>query len=150
MKQHATLYDIQSNPPTTVFLLSMRAGAVGINLTQANHVFLMEPCLNRALELQAIGRVHRLGQKSKVQVTRFVVDDTVEARLVQVLEAKYGKSSTHGTYEKPLGSQTSDKVDMVKEEFDCLFGCTGDVDHESEECSEDDYLSGLFEESGYL
>jgi len=136
MKQRAALYDIQSDPPTTVFLLSMRAGAVGINLTQANHVFLMEPCLNRALELQAIGRVHRLGQKSEVQVTHFVVKDTVEARLVQVLEAKYGGSSTYGgTCEKPLGSPTSDKVDMVKEEFDLLFGVSsmGDEDHESEE-----------------
>jgi len=145
MKQRAkALYDFQHDPPTTIFLLSMRAGAVGINLTQANHVFLMEPCLNRALELQAIGRVHRLGQKSKVQVTRFVVEDTVEARLVRVLEAKYGKSSTYGTCEKPLGSQTSDKVDMMKEEFDLLFGVSSmsDVVHDSQGCDPDNVGSG--------
>ena len=41
----------QHDPPTTVFLLSMRSGAVGINLTSASHVFLMEPCLNAALEV---------------------------------------------------------------------------------------------------
>ena len=46
------LKDFQHDPPTTVFLLSTRAGAVGINLTQANHVFLMEPCFNAALERQ--------------------------------------------------------------------------------------------------
>ena len=42
----------KADPPTTIFLLSMRAGAVGINLTQANHVFIMDPCLNVALEDQ--------------------------------------------------------------------------------------------------
>jgi SWI/SNF-related matrix-associated actin-dependent regulator of chromatin subfamily A3 len=46
------LADFQNDPPTSVFLLSMRAGAVGINLTQANHVFIMDPCLNVALEDQ--------------------------------------------------------------------------------------------------
>ena len=46
--------------------LSIRAGACGINLTQANQVFLLEPCLNPALEAQAIGRVHRMGQTRKV------------------------------------------------------------------------------------
>ena len=51
----------QKDPPTTVFLLSMRSGAVGINLTAANHVFLMEPAFNPALEAQAIGRAHRMG-----------------------------------------------------------------------------------------
>lgn len=42
----------QGDPPTTVFLLSIRSGAVGINLTAANHVFLLEPCINPALEEQ--------------------------------------------------------------------------------------------------
>ncbi len=42
----------QKDPPTTVFLLSMRAGSVGINLTAASHVFLLEPCINPALEEQ--------------------------------------------------------------------------------------------------
>jgi SNF2 family DNA or RNA helicase len=60
------LAEFQNDPPTTVFLLSMRAGAVGINLTQANHVFMMDPCLNVALEDQAVGRVHRMGQRREV------------------------------------------------------------------------------------
>jgi SNF2 family DNA or RNA helicase len=51
------LQDFQNDPPTTIFLLSMRAGAVGINLTQANNVFLMEPCFNAAVTAQAVGRV---------------------------------------------------------------------------------------------
>jgi SNF2 family DNA or RNA helicase len=54
------LHDFQNDPPTTIFLLSMRAGAVGINLTQANRVFLLEPSFNPAVEAQSIGRVYRL------------------------------------------------------------------------------------------
>ena len=69
------LRDFQNDPPTTVFLLSVRAGACGINLTQANHVFLMEPLLNDALELQAVGRVHRMGQTREVCVCVYMLVD---------------------------------------------------------------------------
>lgn len=67
------LQAFQGDPPTTVFLLSMRSGAVGINLTAASHVFLLEPCINPALEEQAIGRAWRMGQTRKVVVKRFYV-----------------------------------------------------------------------------
>ena len=60
------LQDFQNDPPTTIFLLSMRAGAVGINLTQANNVFLMEPCFNAAVTAQAVGRVSLPRQKRGV------------------------------------------------------------------------------------
>ena len=58
-------------PPSS--LLSMRSGAVGINLTAANHVFLMEPAFNPALEAQAIGRAHRMGQTRPVTVKKFYI-----------------------------------------------------------------------------
>lgn len=68
LKQRAkSIEAFQNDAPTTVFLLSVRSGAVGINLTAANYVFLMEPCLNHALEDQAIGRSWRMGQTRKVQ-----------------------------------------------------------------------------------
>ena len=61
MKKRAkALDDFQNDPPTTIFLLSMRAAAVGINLTQANRIFLLEPSFNPAMVRQAIGRVYRL------------------------------------------------------------------------------------------
>ena len=56
-----------------MFLLSMRSGAVGINLTAANHVFLMEPAFNPALEDQAVGRAHRMGQTRPVTVKKFYI-----------------------------------------------------------------------------
>ena len=63
----------QRDPPTMVFLLSMRSGAVGINLTAANHVFLMEPAFNTALEDQAVGRAHRMGQTRPVTIKKFYI-----------------------------------------------------------------------------
>lgn len=60
----------QKDPPATVFLLSVRSGAVGINLTAASHVFLLEPLLNPALEAQAIGRSWRMGQTREVRLVR--------------------------------------------------------------------------------
>ena len=63
----------QKDPPTTVFLLSMRSGSVGINLTSANYVFILEPALNPALEEQAVGRAWRMGQQREVTVKKFFV-----------------------------------------------------------------------------
>ena len=63
----------QKDPPTTVFLLSMRSGSVGINLTSANYVFLLEPALNPALEEQAIGRAWRMGQQHEVHVKKLYI-----------------------------------------------------------------------------
>ena len=69
---------------TTVFLLSARSGACGINLTQANHVVLYDPMLNRNLEEQAISRAWRLGQARPVQVHRLVVRNSVETRIMEL------------------------------------------------------------------
>ena len=75
------LADFQQSPPTTIFLLSIRAGACGINLTQANHCIMVEPCTNVALDRQAIGRVHRMGQQRDVTIHRLVLRDSVESRM---------------------------------------------------------------------
>jgi SNF2 family DNA or RNA helicase len=61
-----------------VFLLSLRAGAAGLTLTAASRVFLLEPSLDPAVEQQAVARVHRIGQKAEVLITRLLVADTVE------------------------------------------------------------------------
>eukprot|EP01041_Mallomonas_annulata_P008704 gene8704-17985_t len=93
------LDDFQRDPPTTVFLLSMRAGAVGVNLTQANHVIVMEPCLNTALEEQAISRVHRIGQVREVHIYRLACCNSVEERILwsQYTDRKKGTGTAAGT-----------------------------------------------------
>ena len=74
----------KTDPGITVFLISLKAGATGLNLTAANHVFLVDPWWNPAVEDQAIERVYRIGQKHKVNVKRFVCKKTIEERVIQL------------------------------------------------------------------
>ncbi|KAE9455433.1 hypothetical protein C3L33_12667, partial [Rhododendron williamsianum] len=71
-----------------VLLMSLKVGGVGLNLTAASSVFLMDPWWNPAVEEQAIMRIHRIGQKRTVSVRRFIVKDTVEERMQQVQARK--------------------------------------------------------------
>ena len=71
-----------------VLLLSLRAGGVGLNLTSAKRVFMMDPWWSFAVEAQAIDRVHRMGQDEEVKVTRFVVGGSIEGRMLKVQERK--------------------------------------------------------------
>ncbi|KAL8692637.1 MAG: hypothetical protein Q9218_002370 [Villophora microphyllina] len=71
-----------------VLLLSLRAGGVGLNLTSARRVFMMDPWWSFAVEAQAIDRVHRMGQEHEVRVTRFVVSGSIEGRMLRIQERK--------------------------------------------------------------
>ena len=70
------------------FLISLKAGGVGLNLTQADYVFLLDPWWNTAAEEQAIGRAHRIGQQNPVVVYRFVSEDTLEERILRIQDHK--------------------------------------------------------------
>ena len=71
-----------------VLLLSLRAGGVGLNLTAAKRVFMMDPWWSFAVEAQAIDRVHRMGQESEVKVVRFIVGGSIEGRMLKIQERK--------------------------------------------------------------
>ncbi|PGH04584.1 DNA repair protein RAD5 [Blastomyces parvus] len=75
-------------PIPNVLLISLRAGGVGLNLTTANQVFMMDPWWSFATEAQAIDRVHRMGQLKDVSVTRFIVKDSIEGRMLRIQERK--------------------------------------------------------------
>ncbi|KAI0393605.1 DNA repair protein RAD5 [Xylariaceae sp. FL0594] len=72
----------------TVLLISLRAGGVGLNLTQAKRVYMMDPWWSFAVEAQAIDRVHRMGQDAEVKVYRFICKDSVEERMLKVQDRK--------------------------------------------------------------
>ncbi|KAK9160686.1 hypothetical protein Syun_007027 [Stephania yunnanensis] len=74
-----------------VLLMSLKAGGIGLNLTAASNIFLMDPWWNPAVEEQAVMRIHRIGQKRTVSVRRFIVKDTVEERMQQVQARKQCK-----------------------------------------------------------
>src|SRR5204862_8072982 len=81
----ATFQD-PGGPP--VMLLSLKAGGTGLNLTAADHVFLIDPWWNPAVEDQAAHRAHRIGQTRPVLVYRLVAQDTVEERILALQEGK--------------------------------------------------------------
>lgn len=78
----------QSDPGCPVFLISLKAGGHGLNLTAADYVFLLDPWWNPAVEAQAIDRAHRIGQRRRVIATRLVARDTIEAKILQLQESK--------------------------------------------------------------
>ena len=73
MKKTHYFFLIQNREDVKVLLLPISSGANGLNLIEASHVLLMEPILNPAQELQAIGRVHRIGQNKPTTVHRFLI-----------------------------------------------------------------------------
>ena len=86
-----------------VLLLSLRAGGVGLNLTVANRVYMMDPWWSFAVEAQAIDRVHRMGQTQKVEVIRFVVKESIEGRMLRVQERKMVVAGTLGVGQSGAG-----------------------------------------------
>lgn len=77
----------QDDPGNHIFLISLKAGGVGLNLTSADYVFIIDPWWNPAAENQAINRAHRIGQDKKVFVYRFITEDSIEEK-IQVLKSK--------------------------------------------------------------
>ena len=71
-----------------VFLISLKAGGFGLNLTAADYVFVLDPWWNPATEEQAIDRTHRIGQEKPVMVYRLVATDTIEEKVVALQQRK--------------------------------------------------------------
>lgn len=84
----AILTEFTSSPKPYILLLSLRAGGVGLNLTCAQNVFMMDPWWSFAVEAQAIDRVHRMGQEREVKVVRFVVEGSIEEKMLRIQERK--------------------------------------------------------------
>ncbi|KAG7174962.1 E3 ubiquitin-protein ligase SHPRH-like [Homarus americanus] len=88
------LASFKANSQITALLLPISSGANGLNLIEARHVILVEPILNPAAELQAIGRVHRIGQTKETIVHRFLVRGTIEERMYHILRHHYDARHT--------------------------------------------------------
>jgi superfamily II DNA or RNA helicase len=78
----------QSDPDCRVFLISLKAGGLGLNLTAAEYVFLLDPWWNPAVEAQAIDRAHRIGQSRHVFAYRLLARDTVEEKVAELQQSK--------------------------------------------------------------
>jgi hypothetical protein len=78
----------QNDPDCKLFLISLRAGGLGLNLTAAEYVFLLDPWWNPAVEAQAIDRTHRIGQTRQVFAYRLIARDTVEEKVLELQQSK--------------------------------------------------------------
>lgn len=78
----------QSDPSVSYFLISLKAGGVGLNLTAADYVFIIDPWWNPAVEQQAVDRTHRIGQTKTVFTYKFITKDTVEEKILALQQRK--------------------------------------------------------------
>lgn len=80
--------EFKTNEEIQVFLISIKAGGVGLNLTEADYVFILDPWWNPAVEQQAIDRTHRIGQKNTVFIYKFITKNSVEEKILALQERK--------------------------------------------------------------
>ena len=86
--RQAKVETFQSDPDCRLFLISLKAGGLGLNLTAADYVYLLDPWWNPAVEAQAIDRAHRIGQDRPVFASRIVARDTVEEKILELQKSK--------------------------------------------------------------
>jgi superfamily II DNA or RNA helicase len=86
--REACVRHFQDDPECKLFLISLKAGGLGLNLTAAEYVFLLDPWWNPAIEAQAIDRAHRIGQTQQVFAYRLIARDTVEEKILELQKTK--------------------------------------------------------------
>lgn len=84
----APVTQFQEDPAIPLFLISLKAGGIGLNLTAADTVFLFDPWWNDAVEQQAIARAHRIGRQGVVVAKKFIAVETIEEKMVKLKKAK--------------------------------------------------------------
>ncbi len=98
----------QNSDDIPVFLISLKAGGTGLNLTKADYVFLLDPWWNPAVEAQAIDRAHRIGQKQTVFAYKYITKDTVEEKILKLQEHKQKLASNVITIEESFVKNLSE------------------------------------------
>ncbi|MFV0365420.1 MAG: DEAD/DEAH box helicase [Mangrovibacterium sp.] len=100
----------QENEENRVFLISLKAGGVGLNLTQADYVFILDPWWNPAAEMQAIARAHRIGQENKVMVYRFITEGSIEEKIIGMQERKSNLADKFVNSNNPFKNVTHEEI----------------------------------------
>jgi SNF2 family DNA or RNA helicase len=108
------VHTFQKKRSVPLFLISLKAGGVGLNLTAADYVFILDPWWNPAAELQALNRAHRIGQGKRVFVFRFISSDTIEEKIQRLQDRKKELAETFVSSSNPL-------TDISQEELLELF-----------------------------
>ena len=105
----------QTSEEAQVFLISIKAGGAGLNLTAADYVFLLDPWWNPAVEAQAIDRAHRIGREHPVHVYRIIAKDTIEERVRELQEKKRDLAAA------VLGGASTSLADLGSDDLEFLL-----------------------------
>ncbi len=92
-KRIEAVKEFQSNDDIKLFLISLKAGGLGLNLTAADYVYLIDPWWNPAVEQQAIDRTHRIGQAKNIFAYKMICKNTVEEKILTLQQKKKALSS---------------------------------------------------------
>ena len=112
--RQAPVNRFQTDPVCKLFLISLKAGGVGLILTAAEYVFLLDPWWNPAVEAQAIDRAHRIGQMNTVFAYRLIAKDTVEEKVLQLQSSKRELADAIINQDNSvIGSLTADDLKLL-------------------------------------
>jgi len=115
-ERRRAVQQFQEEDDTRIFLISLKAGGVGLTLTAADYVYLVDPWWNPAAEQQAIDRSHRIGQEKKVFAYRMICRDSVEEKILQLQERKRSLAADL------IADEAGFVKTLTREDVDYLFG----------------------------
>jgi superfamily II DNA or RNA helicase len=115
-ERERAIQNFQNSDECRVFLISLKAGGVGLNLTAADYVYIVDPWWNPAVEQQAIDRTHRIGQTKNIFAYRMICKDTIEDKILQLQERKRILAK------ELISDDTSFVKGLTKEDVEYLFG----------------------------
>lgn len=104
------------NGKVIILLLSLKAGGVGLNLTTANRAFMMDPWWSPSIEDQAIDRIHRIGQSQSVKVIRFIIENTIENKMLKIQERKRKMGEAVEVEEEERRKRRIEEIQLLFEE----------------------------------
>ncbi|MEI7828806.1 MAG: SNF2-related protein [Prolixibacteraceae bacterium] len=106
----SVIAEFQSGVDKNIFLISLKAGGVGLNLTAADYIFIIDPWWNPASEMQAISRAHRIGQDKKVFVYRFISEKSIEEKIQLLQEKKAALANEFINHKDPFAIIGKDEL----------------------------------------
>ncbi|NPA68740.1 MAG: DEAD/DEAH box helicase, partial [Chlorobi bacterium] len=114
-KREKVISGFRNDIDNKIFLISVKAGGTGLNLIEADYVFILDPWWNPAAEKQAVNRAHRIGQDKNVMVYKYISEDTVEEKILRLQQKKSDLAKIITAGKNPL-SEMSEK--MIEELFE--------------------------------
>ncbi|KRH93794.1 Nucleotide excision repair protein RAD16 [Pseudoloma neurophilia] len=114
-QRKASIDEFKKNPEITIFLISLKAGGLALNLTEANNVFLMDPWWNPAVEEQAMDRIHRIGQFRPINIYKIIIQDSIESKIVELQMKK------KALFESTIDNNSAALERLEKDDLQFLF-----------------------------